>query len=291
MAAGSAQRMLVCASHSPLMDEVPGGEPGDEFVRGLDQVKRFVSTFDPDLVIFFGPDHARAFTSVVPAFALVTSASGYGDWGTSKGAYDIPADRARELAGHLLDDGLDITVAADARLDHGFAQTFQQLLGELDAVPVIPIVINCATPPLPPLNRVTTLGASTGAFFVDADERILFVGSGGLSHSPPSMAAKARFLSEDERRTYNLSRLEQASRRINVTWDRRFLDALERLDWAWIESLTKDQIEVGGSGAHEVRTWAAAVAAADLAPRRVAYAAVPSWITGMAIAASQGAHA
>src|SRR5262249_62035396 len=51
--------------------------------------------------------------------------------------------------------------------------------------PVIPIFINAIAMPLGPLGRCLALGTALGNYLATLDKRVLVVGSGGLSHSPP----------------------------------------------------------------------------------------------------------
>ena len=250
-----------------------------------------VADFAPDLVVAFGADHARAFPDIVPSFAVVKSATGYGDWGTSEDAYDVDPIAA-QFAEYLVDDGYDVTVAEKVRLDHGLGQTFEQLLGALDAVPSVPIIINCARPPLPSVARAIGLGRSVRKALEGVERRVLIVGSGGLSHAPPSLEIDTRSMSEQRRRDYNLDRIAAAGKRIEPEWDRTFLDAMERADLDWISGLDSADVLLGGVGANEVRTWAAASAAIGRPLQTVAYEPVPEWITGMGLAvAPSGAPA
>jgi 2,3-dihydroxyphenylpropionate 1,2-dioxygenase len=71
-------------------------------------------------------------------------------------------------------------------LDHAAAQPLRELFGApLAARPVIPVFINSAAAPLGPPRQARRLGAAIGRFFAGRDERVLLVGSGGLSHDPP----------------------------------------------------------------------------------------------------------
>ncbi|WP_459953492.1 DODA-type extradiol aromatic ring-opening family dioxygenase, partial [Mycobacterium avium] len=65
--------------------------------------------------------------------------------------------------------------------------------------PVIPVAVNCATAPLPTGRRVAGFGAAVGRFLDSVDQRVLLIGTGGLSHSPPSLEVDAYKLSDDER--------------------------------------------------------------------------------------------
>jgi 2,3-dihydroxyphenylpropionate 1,2-dioxygenase len=237
-------------------------------------------------VVFFGSDHRRAFIDPVPAIAVMTGAAGMGDLGSATGRYTVPAKLAGELAERLLMRDFDITVGRDIALDHGFGQTYEQLIGDLPAVPVIPIYINCATPPLGRPGRAYALGRAVGEELGYLDQRVLFVGSGGLSHSPPSLESDAAGLSDAERLAMNEAGREAAKDKINQDWDRAFLQRIAEAP-ASLEHLTSEDIAPAGVGANEVRTWIAAVAAGNLPVGTVVYEPVRDWITGMAIAASR----
>ena len=89
----------------------------------------------------------RALAGIAPCFTVVESATGYGDWGTPAEHYQVPKDLAIALGEHLAAAGIDIAMAPDLRLDHGFGQSTHDLFGSLSAVPLIPIVINCVDRP------------------------------------------------------------------------------------------------------------------------------------------------
>ena len=59
------------------------------------------------------------------------------------------------------------------------------LLGGLDKVPVLPVFINGVATPLPGFQRTRMLGEAIGRFTSTLNKRVLFLGSGGLSHQPP----------------------------------------------------------------------------------------------------------
>ncbi|MCW3003777.1 MAG: mhpB [Conexibacter sp.] len=282
----SAERLVVCASHSPAMTRDADESQGLVFREGVEKARALVERFDPELVVFFGSDHRRAFTRTVPAIAVMTSAASLGDLGSPEGAYDIPEDLARDLAGGLLARDFDITVVGDVELDHGFGQTLGQVVGELDRLPVVPIYINCAMPPLPTCARALALGQAVGAQLDALNRRVLIIGSGGLSHSPPSLEAAAVGLSDEERRELNRVGMPAARKKIRPEWDRTFLERLTNRDWDALAAMTDADIDPAGVGAHEVRTWVAAVAAAGTPVEVLAYEPVPDWITGMAVVAT-----
>src|SRR3984957_9769374 len=115
----SSARMTVCASHTPGMLRDKAGELGDAVRAGVAEG-----------------------AAPVPAIGVMTGPEGMGALGSATGRYDVPAKIAAELAGRLLMRDFDITVGRNIALDHGFGQTYEQLIGSLPDVPVIPVCIN-----------------------------------------------------------------------------------------------------------------------------------------------------
>jgi 2,3-dihydroxyphenylpropionate 1,2-dioxygenase len=281
------QRLVVCASHSPGKERDQQRLEGMDFRAGLAKAKAAVAEFDPEVVVLFGGDHRHAFTQIVPAFAVALSADVIAEVPHPAGRLEVPQTRARALGEHLLASGIDVAVCRDVDLDHAFAHPMRDLLGGLEERPVIPVAINCATPPLPRADRVLALGDAVASFLDTLDERVLVIGTGGLSHSPPSLEADAYDLSDEERARLIEEGRATASTKIRPQWDAAFLDALEAGDRAALADLADSAHEHAGAGANEVRTWLAAAAAGGGRPlHRVVYQPVEEWITGMAVAVS-----
>ena len=278
----AASRMVVCASHSPGMLRDTAAEFGHEFRAGVRVAAKRVAEFQPDLVVFFGSDHRRAFVDSVPAIAVMAAADGLGDLGSPQGSYDVPSEIAEQLAGGLLDREFDVTVVRKVALDHGFGQTYSQLVGDLPTTPVIPIYLNCATPPLSRPGRAHELGRAVGEQLSSLGRRILYIGSGGLSHSPPSLVSAQAGMSDEQRLAMNEAGREAAKDKINSPWDNAFLTRIVDRP-ASLGELTQDDIEPAGVGANEVRTWIAAVAAGRTPMEVIVYEPVREWITGMGV--------
>ena len=203
------------------------------------------------------------------------------------GDLDVPPDTARLLCEHLLWDGFDVAACRDIGLDHAFAQPIRDLVGELADKPVIPVAVNCATAPLPRGRRVAEFGAAVGRFLDDLDERTVVIGTGGLSHSPPSLEVDTYDLGDEQRAKIIADGMPEARTKIRPDWDAEVLQAMSAWDVERLVGLVDNAHARAGAGANEVRTWLAAGAAGGGRPvSPLGYEPVPEWITGMAVAAS-----
>lgn len=263
------RRLTVCSSHAI---PPPPGDPSWPFPPPRDvwaawEVARgIIDAFRPELVVFFGIDHRRAFRAVIPSVAIALAATARGDRNGPVGRYLVPGGLARELAGHLSRHDIDIAVAHDVALDHGFGHSARDLLGGIDRFPIIPVFINSASPPAPSFTRAAAIGDAVGTFFDDRDERVLFVGTGGLTHDlpgfyPPDDGAE---LTEDERiELYGRLNVELSvpGRSFGPEWDAEFLAGVTTHDRAWLGPVGSTAVERGGNGAPEAASWVAAWAA------------------------------
>lgn len=300
----------ISLSHSPLWNLAPdptGGTPGAAFVRAVAQARALLESLRPDVVVVFGPDHARGvFYDLLPPFTIgIERARGIGDYNTPVG--DLPV--ARELARSVLDGvsaaGFDPALSLDLRIDHGLTQVYSRLVPRLD-IPLVPIIVNSGCPPLPSFARSSDFGSAVGAAIrsSSSEQRVVTIGSGGMSHWPgsidafdPTITAEWRdFLIHGrplvyEVETQRVARAQaladgRTTGKVVEAWDVALLSRLAE-DVAALRRLDLDDVvEAAGPGAGELRTWAAATAAwgGDLA--WTAYESVPTWITGMGIVAS-----
>jgi 2,3-dihydroxyphenylpropionate 1,2-dioxygenase len=286
------KRLVVCASHSPGKERDVEHAFGHRFRSALGAAAERAQQFDPDVVILFGGDHRRAFRHVVPAFGVALSASIMAEGGHSAGELDVPSESARRMCEHLLSAGFDVAACRDIALDHAFAQPIRDLLGDLAAKPVIPLPVNCATAPLPTGRRVAEFGAEVGRFLDGLDERVLVIGTGGLSHSPPSLEVDTYDLGDEERARIIAEGMADARNKIRPDWDAEVLNAMSDWDLSALIRLVDTAHARAGAGANEIRTWLAAGAAGGGQPViPLVYEPVPEWITGMAVAASSSSAA
>lgn len=302
---------LVCMSHSPLLELA---EPPKEVRAAVDdafaRARNFVSDFDPTLVVSFAPDHYNGFFyDLMPPFCIGYEAYGVGDYGTAEGPLDVPTTVAEQLAQHVIDQDVDVAISRRMEIDHGAVQPLEILFGGLGTVPTIPVFVNGVARPFTRMRRIRRLGQAVGSFLADLDERVLVIGSGGLSHDPPvpqwatatdqqrAMLLDGRHPSAAARdarqqRVIDTAREFAAGRApirdLNPEWDQRFLDVLSSGDLAPLDAMTPDQMAIdAGNSAHEVRTWVAAFSAlAAAGPYDVTscfYRPIPELIAGFGV--------
>jgi 2,3-dihydroxyphenylpropionate 1,2-dioxygenase len=308
---------LICCSHSPLMttgiEETEQGVQA-QFFREMESCATALHKFDPDLVVVFGPDHFNGFFyELMPAFCIGTAAEATKDWHFPGGRLRVPRELAVDCVRHLQSCDFDVAMSHAMRVDHGITIPLHKLAGSLDRYDVLPVFINCAADPRPSFQRVRAFGAAIGEFLAAKDMRITVVGSGGLSHDPPTPRIDHRDPGKTQRLVDRAiptqaeldareTRVIAAARDLvkgqgpclppSEQWDRDFLESFIGSRLEDFDAMTDAEIDrVAGFGAHEVRTWVAAGAAArkmgSPRPDLRYYHLVPEWITGMGIVTAQ----
>ena len=285
--------MLVCVSHSPII-MIRAIAPADEpaILDLYAQCAAAISRFAPECVVIFGSDHfAGFFYANMPAYCLGLAATAVDDVGGFAGPLQVPAERATGLLQQLRHDGFDPSSSQQMKVDHAFSQPLRRLTGALDRYPTIPIFIGAQTPPFLGFARTRSFGQSVGRHFAASGQRVLYIGSGGLSHHPtryyplpgeasPAVAAwqlagpqggslsETQWLSklhEDHVAGADMLISGQRTRqdiRLNPEFDRQFMARFVDGDLEQLASMNADQcLAQAGIGSLELHTWIAALAA------------------------------
>jgi 2,3-dihydroxyphenylpropionate 1,2-dioxygenase len=301
----------LCASHTPLKERFdPGAEVRAAVDACLAAVRAEVAAFKPDLVVMFGPDHFNGFFyRLMPPFCVGAMADSLGDWDTPAGPLPVASALAEDLVGALHARGIDMALSWRMEVDHGLSQGLQLLFDWPDMPPVIPVFINCAAPPRPPMSRVVALGRAVGEFLLQTERRVLVMGSGGLSHDPPmpALATATGVLRErlvaggtltPEMRAAREKRVTEEGLRqrhgestaipLNETWDHEFIAHLQGSDFDAIAAMRDEEVSrLGGCGGHEIRNWVATAAALSMQEGTRAelryYRAIPEWVAGFGV--------
>jgi catalytic LigB subunit of aromatic ring-opening dioxygenase len=257
------------ASHAPGITGRPSLPPAVEsepIYRAYDELRARLADARPDALIVVSPEHwANFFLDNMPSFCIGIAEEFSGP--TDEKFVNIPrgsvrghARLARALAEGIAED-VDLSTSEEMLFDHGVMLPLHLLKTEL---PVIPVIVNCLAGIPPPLHRCHALGMALRRTVDGWPERVVVLGTGGLSHWPAM----------------------PESGQIGVDFDRRFLDAFVS---GRIESFFRyptDKLEAeAGPGGHEIRTWITIAGAAGNARGiLLAYQPVPAWSTGCAVA-------
>ena len=175
---------------------------GAAIARGDQQTPQWKPLFDgyrpaqdwlaearPDVAVVFYNDHGlNFFLDAMPTFA-VGAAAEYRNadegWGLPV-AKPFAGDQALSwrLIEDLVEDEFDITSCQRMLVDHAFTIPMKLLWPGGAPVRVAPIAINTVQHPLPSPHRCFELGQAVGRAVerYEEDLRVVFVGTGGLSH-------------------------------------------------------------------------------------------------------------
>ena len=214
------------------------------FFDGFIPVRRWLAEARPDTVVVLYNDHGlNFFLDKMPTFAI-GAAPEYRNADEGWGLPTMPPFRGDlDLSWHLIerlnDEPFDLTTCQEMRVDHAFTLPMALLWPEQDwPVSVVPVCINTVQFPLPSAARCLQLGQAIGRAVADfeGDQRVLVLGTGGLSHQLDGQ--RAGF--------------------INKAFDLQFMDSLCS-DPAWATQFSIHQlVEKTGTQGVELLMWLAA---------------------------------
>jgi 2,3-dihydroxyphenylpropionate 1,2-dioxygenase len=302
---------LICVSHTPLLDFAsPPPEIEASARAAFTNLAEQVKAYDPTLIISFGPDHFNGFFyDLMPSFCVGLRATAAGDWNYGPAALNVPEDKALGLIEYCLKHDIDLSYSYRMQADHGITQPLDLFCeGQLDRYPVIPIFINSAANPMPHPKRVIQMGRVIGEYLKTLDERILIIGSGGLSHDPPTPQIQTaptevqEFLIAGRNPTVDARNSRQskvievgqrlangdmsAALPLNPEWDKDLLQRFKHADFDYLAAMSSEEIRRdGGRGGQEIRAWMAAFASLSTFGEYDAeiqyYEPIQEWIAGM----------
>jgi 2,3-dihydroxyphenylpropionate 1,2-dioxygenase len=260
-------------------------------------------------MVVVGPDHFHSsFYDVMPPFVVgVETAEGFGDFDSLAGPLPVASDLAWTVRDGLADAGFDVALSYSLTVDHGIVQSWD-MITDHQPVPLVPLVLNTAAPPLPSLGRCCALGTALGNAIRswDSPTRVLLVASGGLSHwlptnDPRELPAERReplihgradtraFAAVREPRVRAMGGNPDAP--VNTAWDTWFLEQLRSGDVDPVVALGHEGLQAAaGTGGHEIRSWLVGMAAVQRPLLWTSYEPVPEWITGMGIGTTFAVH-
>ncbi len=256
-------------SHTPgirAWAEAPPADQKERFYAGYDFLRERLWTAQPDTILIVSSEHfANFFLDSMPAFAIGQAERYFGPiepWVKIAQGY---TSGDPELSGQLLHTcyakGLELNYASELKLDHGIMIPLSFLDPERE-LPVVPLIVNCMTYPMPTQKRCYELGRVLAKALESHDRRVAVVAAGGLSHAPG----------------------ERMHGNIDAEFDRSFLQQLESGDVDALVAHTDEALEERGLGTHEIRTWVTLAGVADGArAQTIFYEPVVEWATGCAL--------
>ncbi|WP_028996720.1 class III extradiol dioxygenase family protein [Azohydromonas australica] len=217
------------------------------FFDGFRPIHQWLAEARPDVVVLIYNDHGlNFFLDKMPTFS-VGAASEYRNADEGWGIPTLPAfqgDAALswQLIESLVEQEFDLTTCQEMKVDHAFTLPMALLWPDQKwPVRVIPVCINTVQDPLPSAKRCWKLGEAIGRAVAqwDIDDRVLVLGTGGLSHQL-----------DGERAGF-----------INKECDLRFMDSMvDDPQWA-TQFTTRELVEHTGTQGVELLMWLATRAA------------------------------
>ncbi len=215
------------------------------FFDGFPPVRQWLADAAPDVAVVFYNDHGlNFFLDAMPTFAVGAAAR----YDNADEGWGLPVYKSfvghPNLSWHLIealvDAEFDVTTCQKMMVDHALSIPFELAWPDVDQWPVrlVPIAINTVQFPLPSPRRCLALGRAVGAALRSwpGDERIVVIGTGGLSHQLEG--ARAGFMNPD--------------------YDRFCLDHLAD-DPAALTAHSVEQVaELAGTQGVEILNWIAA---------------------------------
>ena len=212
------------------------------FFDGFPPVRHWLKEVKPDVAVVFYNDHGlNFFLDKMPTFA-VGAAAEYRNADEGWGIPVVPPFQGEQgLSWHLIEalagEEFDLTTCQEMLVDHAFTLPMALLWPGRAAWPgkVVPVVINTVQFPLPSAARCYKLGQAIGRAIRswDADQRVVVVGTGGLSHQLDG--TRAGFINKD--------------------FDLQFMDSL-LADPAWATKYSiEDLVELTGTQGIELLMW------------------------------------
>ncbi len=256
-------------SHTPGITawaDAPGPEIKARFYGAYDKLREQLEASNPEAILIVSSEHfANFFLDCMPAFTIGVADSYFGPvepWlkvepGVSPGEPEL----SNRLLEACYSAGFELNYANELKLDHGTMVPLS-FLDPARKIPLVPLIVNCMTYPLPQLSRCYALGQIIGKALEADPRRVAVVAAGGLSHAPG----------------------ERIHGDIDTEFDELFLQRLKDGDAQGLQSYSDAELEKRGLGTHEIRSW---VTVAGISAGRNAqvlfYEPVPAWATGCSV--------
>jgi 3-O-methylgallate 3,4-dioxygenase len=236
-------------------------------MAAIDQLREKVAAFEPDVLIVIGDDqHENLVDDNMPPFTIYMGQEAEASVSLrylqqrkseNRTKYQVDANLAKELIDGLMDEGFDPAYSKQTRYDgglgHAFARVLKFLLPKAQCR-IVPVMVNTYYPPAPSPQRCVKLGQALKTILgrLANTQRVVIVGSGGLSHT-----------------------------KIDEALDQNFMRALSQNDIDYMAAMPAAILVEGTS---EIRNWIVTAAAADGRGTMVDYFPLYRTLTGVGCA-------
>lgn len=254
--------------HAPFIAGLPELAPPEKRAavnRGFERLGQHLEAGGTEVIVTVSSEHITNFVGgETPAWCISVGADNptQPEFGLPDRRIPGHPDFAQGLVEAAANAGFPLEAHDELWLDHGTNLPLSFVRPDYD-IPVVPIIVNTVWEPFPSPASADDLGSLLARFAADRDERVAVIGTGGLSHWVGN----------------------NNHGRMNGEFDSRFVQLVLDGDRDALRSLTDDEIDEGGDGAHEIRTWITASGAATdagLLPELVlAEPHVPGWNVGV----------
>ena len=237
--------------------------------KAMDEMRWRLEAAKPDVILGFSNDHLLNWPiNNVPELTVgigeehVGPADWYDEW-LALGKYRIPGHPG--LARYIVNEGARRRIAfsylREMQFDDGFSVPMHYL-NPFNAIPLVPISMNCTVPPIPLPTRSYEVGLALREMVKAYPEnlRVAVLATGGLSHEPGG----PRYFWVDEE------------------FDQWFMAMLAKGDHdALLRECTLEKMEAAGSGGTaELLAWIMALAFTRGPAEVLAYMPAVAWRSG-----------
>jgi len=241
---------VYAASHGPLIIRAWDAIPAEQQVRldaAYHELGRRISAAAPDVLIGVTPDHwVNFFIDNLPAVCLGVGPEHRGasePWMSGFPWKTLPGHSrfAQHLAETALDSDFEPSLSYNLELDHGFCIPLWRMdLAKLPAI--VPMIINDLEPPMPSIRRCASWGRLLAQAVATYPEniRVAVLATGGISHSIG----------------------ESTMGEIDEPFDRECIRHFSEGTEGPLVDFLDSRLNSTGNGAHEIRNWVVAHAAA-----------------------------
>ena len=253
-------------SHTPGIRAWPNAaEPSqkERLYAGFEALRERLEAANPDSILIISSEHfANFFLDCMPAFTMGQADSYFGPvepWVKIEQGFNAgDPELSKRLLNACYEAGIELNYAHEMKLDHGTMIPLS-FLDPARKLPLVPLIINAMTYPMPKQRRCYELGQALRNALDKETRRVAVVAAGGLSHAPG----------------------ERIHGKIDSKFDEEFIRRLVANDVDAFTSYTDEEIEQLGLGTHEIRAW---VTLAGIAEGRQAnplfYEPINAWATG-----------